>query len=276
MKVMRVVKYVIALKSSSRLKKFQQQEFSNGFSIWDAFNGVEEPVPDFVDLKSFEQGLGRPPLPGEFGYSVSHYLLCKNFVETGKIDELMLVAEDDARFSNKAESVISRVVRWTDWSKVGIVVLASPGLAAGERRFRSIPQKAAVMSILSRPVGWNGIYPFILGSFDGMAIGTGCYLISFQAAQKYVDLVEYGDKIAWVADHYNIWAKKAGVEVQLLRPGICSWEGESTIGGLDHDWTGYSENIDSQRKSLIRKIQENLFVRERLWRLKRSLQCVLK
>lgn len=267
-----MIRYVIALEGSARLEQFNSQKDAKKFKVWRAFNGYVEDTPDFVDPRGFEKILGRAPSPGEIGCSVSHYLLCMHFIENYPSEELMLVAEDDARFSTHAEKIIRRVIKFTDWNKVGIVVLSSPGLEAGERRFFSIPQKLAVMSILSKPVGWAGRYPYILGSFSGMALGTGCYLISKTAAQKYVKLVESGQKIYWAADFYNIWAKKSAIKVHLLRPGICSWEGESTIGGLDHSWTVNSSAANEKLPFAFKGIKGKLFVRERLKRLKRSFR----
>lgn len=267
-----MIKYVIALEGSERLKGFKRQKYASDFIVWPAFNGRLEVAPSYVDKLGMNASLGREASGGEIGCSVSHYELCKNFIQNHPGEEIMLVAEDDARFLPKIENTISRLVRLVNWDHTGIVVLANPGLQAGERNFSSVPQKGAALSLLSLPCGWAGRYPFLVGNFEGFALGTGLYLITQDAARRYVNLVENGTSISWVADHYHVWAKLAGIRMKIVRPGLCSWEGESTIGGIGHDWDDTASHKVHEGPKNISYYRELLSIKQRLNRFLKSVR----
>ncbi|MGV3102480.1 glycosyltransferase family 25 protein [Rothia sp. 32237D007AR] len=267
-----MIKYVIALDGSQRIDGFCKQPYAQDFHIWQAYNGYENPIPEFVNLAGLEKCLRRKPSLGEIGCSISHYLVCKNFVENHKDEDFLLVAEDDARFHPKTPLIINRSIKITDWKRTGIIVFSGSGLEHGIRKFTAPEQGMAAMSVKSLPVGWAGRYPFILGKFDGNALGAGLYLISRTAAEKLVDYVERESRLSWPSDHYHVWVKPLDIGIKIVRPGLCSWEGESTIGGQDHDWSSGVGLPEKEDEPFYKTFYRELFLKERFRRFMRSLK----
>lgn len=229
-------RYILALENSHRLEDFWKQSYGSLFEHFLAFDGNRTPIPSFVDMQEFRNVLGREPSLAEVGCSISHFLMCKKFTNDYENDSsILLVLEDDARLANDFEKIIHRVLNAFSGGEPKIILLAN-ALGAGERNINAPTQRLGSLSFLSRPVGWSGKFPYILGEVYPHATCAGAYLINKAAAARYVNYVESGNKIAWPADFYSHWTIPAGIHLQVLRPGVIDWFGDSTIGGADHDW----------------------------------------
>lgn len=230
-----ISKYVVALPDSNRLPGFLEQSAARDFEVFPAFDGRDGAVPTFVDLSAYASRIGRAPLGGEIGCAASHFLLMTQFAEAaGANEDLMLVAEDDARFYPDFESALFRIVR--RWRPISLALLAHPSENSPNRNFTGLSERSARISALSTPIALRGVHPVMLGATRGMLIGTGLYLISRRSCRQAIRYIRetHNGSISWHADAYDVWADPAGIRLDLARPNLAGWEGASQIGGEDH------------------------------------------
>lgn len=271
-------KLVLALRESERLKGFLKQSEVQDFEVFEAYDGRKEGIPDIIDISAYEEVLGRKPSLPEIGCSVSHYLICKKFAESaGNPEDLLLVAEDDARLAPNFYKIVNRVVKLVNWKRSSLVILSDPSLSAGERNINSTSQRIGTISLLSKVVA-IGRYPYILGDVHPTAVGAGTYLINRRATQDYINLVATkNNKISWPADFYLNWAEPAGIRVQVLRPGLASWEGKSTIGGEDHEWHLHNQRLSHYDQApILNRFHYKLAFRTRIKKIPGILKASQK
>lgn len=219
---------VIALPGSERLTGFMAQPGAESFEVFEAFDGRQGAVPPFFDVGAFESRYGVPARGGEIGCAASHYLAIEAFARgPGQDSDLLLVCEDDARWT----AVFWRTMRRIEAAPLRLtyVVLADGLGAPNGRSLYSLSEKHARLSLLVWPVGWCAGTFRRLGYVGGTVWGAGCYLINRACARRYVEWVGRSG-LSWKADDYDVWSNEVGVRILLVRPGLCSWEGETTIG----------------------------------------------
>lgn len=232
---------VIALEDSSRLEGFLTQSGGNEFSLFRAVdNRMGRHSADF-DVEEFERFYRRPPRPGEIGCTLSHVSVMRSFArEDGNSEDLMLVAEDDARFSSHLDAALDAILQGQ--KVTGLVVLGDPyGRAdARDRGVGSSSEHFVQLSALARPLRLaGGAPPFRIGRWAAGLTGAGLYLITREACRAvdgYLNAVG-GGKPWWVADYHGFYRDTLGCDVLFIRPNLASWEGQSSIQDDDHvEW----------------------------------------
>lgn len=259
---------VIALPGSDRLVGFQAQPGASSFEVFEAFDGRQGAVPPFFDVRAFEARYGVPARGGEIGCAASHYLALKAFARApGRDSDLLLVCEDDARWTSVFWRTLRRIERLP--GNLTYVLLSDVLGVPNGRALYSHSEKNGRLSLLAWPVGWCAGAPRRLGYVGGTVWGTGCYLISRACARRYVEHVGRSS-ISWKADDYRVWSRDVGVRILLLRPGLCSWDGETTIGSPAFAVVDDSSR-DGAREGLVQRVRSRLAVGTRARRLRESL-----
>lgn len=240
---------VIALADSTRINDFLAQPQAAGFTIFPAIDGRFDAstVEPYFDFQTARHRWGYEMPPSHAACAASHYLVIAEFAaQSGSSRDFLLVAEDDARFTPRFARVVERVVNSN--TPVELVVLAD-GFGEGERASFVGPSVASASLSWLASAFWVSGRMFRFGIYRGAVQGTGLYLVSRSAARKYVSFVEESGKLFWPADWFHYWAVGAKIETLLLRPGIATWEGESTLGhaaSLDL----YEQRTAGQKESL--------------------------
>lgn len=246
---------VISLPGSDRILGFKKEINKYKFNVFDAFDGRFEKIPEFYSREKYFELMGEYPSPGEIGCAVSHFLVMKEFAEQkGDDDDLILIAEDDARIAERYEWVIDYVAHNVDWRKTKLALLANQ-IGAGKRNHNSSVQKLAILRIRSRIIGWSRKYPFMLGNVIGHTNCAGLYLVSRGACQEYVSKIKSGEKIFYPADFFHLVFPDHWRSIKVVRPGIADFEGESTIGGDSHDWKNFRQGLRTDGMSTIERIR---------------------
>ena len=191
---------VIALRDSDRIDGFFTRPGSERFEVFDAFDGRAGQTHPMFDTATFVARNGAPPLPGELGCAVSHYLVLRDFVaRSRRAGDYLVVAEDDVRLTADFLPVLNNVLRRP--RELEMVLLTDswgtpPG--SGKSRQLDIPAISPHMSWISTPVG-PGFNPFRyrLARFRNTAWGAHLYLIRKDVAEKYVAYVEQRGVSLW-------------------------------------------------------------------------------
>lgn len=218
---------VIGLADSSRLAGFFGQEGGGTFDHHIAFDGRTSSGSEHFDRDAFRERTGRNPSGGEVGCAISHFEVLRYFAQQdGSEDDLVLVAEDDARLSPHTESVLSSLEQRGE--SFDILLLANPFDKLHGWSPRFIGYQLFQQSFKAKRIRVSLVRSFFYGRIYGVPYGTGLYLCSRRAARKYMTFVGDG-RISWVADDYLHWAKASAVDIQTLRPNLAGWYGESTI-----------------------------------------------
>lgn len=268
---------VISLDDSQRLTGFFEQPGSKRFEVFHAFDGRRDPNPDQFDHVAFLRRQHRQPSPGEVGCAMSHYLVQREFaISEGLEQDLLLVAEDDARLSRDTDQVLEQIQRYG--GIIDYAVLATPFDEAGRRELRSVGSKLAQLSLLARCVGPRGRrWKYRLGHVDGSVWGAGLYLVSRRAARAYIGLVNELGGLSWAADEYALWGPMADVDVKLLVPNLAGWEGSSTIREVsDIERNRERRALEATSGALSERLRRRIAVRTRLDYLRRVLSVSVR
>ncbi|OKL54553.1 hypothetical protein BSZ39_03605 [Bowdeniella nasicola] len=103
---------MISLQDSDRIDGFFTRPGSERFELFDAFDGRSGQTHPVFDIDGFIARNGTPPLPGELGCAVSHYLVLRDFVmRSERPDDYLVVAEDDIRLTADFVPVLDNVLR---------------------------------------------------------------------------------------------------------------------------------------------------------------------
>lgn len=265
---------VISLDGSDRIDGFLEQNSKYfDFSIHNAYDARSGGGDEFFDRGRAEEITGRPLLGGEIGCAISHLQVLREFAtEPGNDSDLMLVAEDDARLDPDARVVVDRALGRMQEIEYLILSESWGGKDMGSwiSLTRNPNARLGNMSLKILPLGpfWNPIAHRV-GHVSNEVWGTGLYLVSRRAAKKYISSTDILGRIYWIADDYGKWAKKAGVDIQVCRPGICSWEGETQI--KDRPMTN-SAAVE-KAPSLQTKLKSRIAASIRVERFKSSLRA---
>lgn len=227
-----VDRVVISLAGDPRREAFLARPDSRGFRVHDAFDGRDGRGHPLFDEAVFAHRYGRPPLGGEVGVSISHYLVLEQFAcAPGAEEDMILVAEDDAVPVADLDQVLRRALRGA--APVDVLLLGELGsLPHADRAHRpwwAASSLAVQLSWLARPAG-PADRPLSVrrGRWRGEAWGVGLYAMSRGAARRYVELVRR-HRIDWVADDFTRWGELADIDVQVVLPALATFEGPSTI-----------------------------------------------
>ena len=218
---MRITKYVLGLDGANRFDSFYSVGApAQGFVRYSAVDNRDNHVTDEeFDVEFFRSRWHRDPRPAEKGCMLSHVKMWRDFVASDA--DWALIAEDDVLLSPDAEAVVNAII--TKHPQVQLVNLCdSYANDAGKLN----PQVEYIrLSLLS---------PFVYGKYRmGKLYGvwplicTGLYLISRSGAELL--LKQFEDKgPGTVADDFRLY-QQWGVDVRLVQPGLCGWEGSSVI-----------------------------------------------
>lgn len=226
---------VIALPDSSRLEGFyaQSARIVSLFETFPACDGRVEggEVETAFNWEAFERRMGYRPPPTHAACTVSHVSVIEWFAgQDGEPDDVLLVAEDDARFAEGVDEVLEQIVSTA--TDVDIMVLADSYGDLGPFRMFSPPGQLFQLSALSprarSKVGTRYRFgPHIVGA----VWSTGFYLISRRAAQQVTRFVASCGGPHWRADSYDLWVAPAGLTLQAVQPSLATWaDVESTLG----------------------------------------------
>ncbi|MCG7423106.1 glycosyltransferase family 25 protein [Micrococcus porci] len=176
---------VIALADSTRLEGFLAQPLGRRFRPFEAVDARKGYGPEDFDAEGFEVRFGRPPLNGEVGCTLSHMSVLREFaVEDGAVTDVLVVAEDDARFSRFTSEVLNRLLETS--AVRGLVVLADPYGPVDMRGRLGAPtlEDKLQQSLLRRRLRpLAGAPRFAVGRWSRGLVGTGFYLVSRDAAK---------------------------------------------------------------------------------------------
>ncbi|WP_112234569.1 glycosyltransferase family 25 protein [Kocuria sp. BT304] len=220
---------VVSLADSDRRPGFFAQPLGEIFEVFDAFHGATQDWTPYFDAERFAGNYLRPPAPAEIGCAISHARVIRAFAaETGDDADLLLVAEDDARFTADLPCALRAV---TEGPLPHDVVVLTDGLsldpALHRRRFlTSISQLSLLSRTVSGPERRHRI-----GRFAGQGDCSGLYLMTRGGARKFDDYVRAlpEGKLQRVANVWPDLRDEGGVDVALVRPSLVRWSGGSTI-----------------------------------------------
>lgn len=251
--------------------------------MFDAIDNRSGSVTERFDVERFRDFFQRDPRPGEIGCTLSHMGVMRSFAEeTGADCDLLLVAEDDARFVDGFESVIAPLARHAP--STSLVVLADPYGPAG-RRDRSVGSKSehfVQVSLFARRFrcpAQGGVVT--MGRWSAGLTGTGLYLVTRSAARGIARSLdeEFGGRPWWAADYHGFYRDDLGIDVLVVRPNLADWEGESSIQDDGHvGWraahggeashVGLGVFLKEWRHRALRKARSTKF--DLLWRLRKT------
>ncbi|MDO5700987.1 MAG: glycosyltransferase family 25 protein [Bowdeniella nasicola] len=219
---------VLGLRDSPRLGGFFAQPGAQGFRHFEAYDAREGGGEEYFDRDRFTSHYGEPPLGGQVGCAISHHLILKEFANEPGVDtDLLLVAEDDARFLPGFERALDRITR--NAGPLDYVNLAEPFARTKAGLLHPYAEDAAMLSLTSRIIGWRGVEPIRMGPFSGRAWGAVCYLVSRAAARRITEVARSRGRLSWLADDFTQWAEPADIRVLLVRPDLVTYDGPSTI-----------------------------------------------
>lgn len=218
----------ISLAESSRRALFSGQPLATDFRFFDACDGRDPDVISKFDTSLFEKHWGSSPTPGQLGCTVSHFTIIRAFaLEDGRLDDWMLVAEDDVVFRPETDEVVNSVltsppardiVVYSDnWSRHERSDLhrqlgAESRLSLGARRVKTTTTR------------------YRIGRFSGAPWSAAFYSISRQGAREYVQFVAaQPSHRPWrLADDWAFILANAGIDIAVCRPSLVEFTGGST------------------------------------------------
>lgn len=217
---------VLSLSGSDRREGFFQANWGDlDFRVFEAVDTRDGSVPPAFNYSEFVRRYGHDPRPGEMGCAVSHYLILKEFAEEpGSPDDLILVAEDDARPVPEFSQLLQRVI--SKQYVTDLLLLSEPIFGSQKN------MKFYAMSLAAYRPGFGRR----AGHFIDKVAGTGLYLMTRHASRLFIEATERAGGVSWVADDYRTHHTRVpmvnpfdGMDIQVVRPGLADWEGETTI-----------------------------------------------
>ena len=225
---MRITKYVLGLDGANRFDSFYSVGApAKDFVPYSAVDNRDNHVTDKeFDVELFRRRWHREPTPAERGCMLSHVKMWRDFLATDT--DWALIAEDDILISPDAEAVVNAII--TKYPQAQLVNLCD-----------AYSFKAGTMNPRVEYIRLSLLSPFVYGKYRmGELYGltrlgcTGLYLISRSGAELLLKQLE-GKAPGTVADDYTLY-QQWGVDVRFVQPGLCSWEGSSTLleSGMSH------------------------------------------
>lgn len=234
---MTITKRVIALKRKNRLESFYSRKSARHFQVFWGADGFEEDLDNEFDTQRHSSHYNWEPRAGVVGAAISHARVICTFAKgEGDASDTLVVAEDDALISDFFDEVLAATfsIRHN-----GFVNFSH--LSAGERRpnFRSRTELERQISLLSRPIlAGKGLRKrlFRAGPYAGILWGAGLYSISRGAARTFMNYIEDENRVYWVADDFNLFWREMGIPSLVVKPGLCSFYGDSVINEADESF----------------------------------------
>ncbi|MCT1916087.1 glycosyltransferase family 25 protein [Kocuria rhizophila] len=220
---------VVSLPGSDRRRGFFAQPLAGVFEVAEAFHGATQDWTPYFDAARFAERYGRAPVAAEIGCAISHARVIRGFAaEAGADLDVLLVAEDDARFTED----FARVGRTLLQSRLAhdVVVLGDGWTrhrrTAVRRHLTGISQVSRLSRVLR---GRRRLYR--VGRFAGHGDCAGLYAITRRAARAFDNYIRSlpGEKLEHVADAWPAFRELCGWDVALTRPSLVTWSGGSTI-----------------------------------------------
>lgn len=262
---------VISLPGSERVDSFLGQPGAAGFVVHDGFDGRNGGGRNLFDLDAYSHRVGGEPTGGQIGCAISHASLVRSFANMpGNPNDWMLVAEDDARFTDDFEQVLESLCRIN--VDADLIVLADPWEIDTERPIRGPLSDGVGLSLLSRRVAKRLVGgSYRLGHFAGVAWGAGLYLITRRGSRKYRDYLDehFSGRPAFLADDYGL-LKSMGLDIMFLRPNLAYCGGPSTTSPGYQLGSGYRRDAEENG---FRRVRRLLALRSRLHNLRSVLRA---
>lgn len=219
---------VISLPGRSRLAGFFDQDGSDRFEVFRAVDGYAGEADSTFDYEKFTERTGWHGGPGEAGCAVSHYRLIEEFAHSDDVqDAYLLVMEDDARFHEDFVSVVNSIAR--DPRDLGIVVLGGPDGRLGSWPLTGYAETLGQVSLWGKWFRGTSGAVYRCGHIEGAAYSSAAVLYSRDAAQRICNFVERSGGVPWLADEFVDIARLAQVDLNVLRPPIIDFVGQSVI-----------------------------------------------
>lgn len=219
---------VIALDDSSRLDGFRACPGTRMFRVLTASDARRGEGGAEFDDATCRRLFGFDALAAEKAIAHSHHRALRDFaLAPGRPQDVLVVAEDDARPIDDVVPVLRRIVE--RGLVRGVVVLAHGRSEPGRIRISGIAERQVQLSALSAVVGRTGRHLYRVGHYSGVLWGAGLYAVTREAAQRHLDLVRRSRGIHWMADDWGYFSRAAGIDVRLLRPNLAGWAGHSTF-----------------------------------------------
>lgn len=263
---------VIALRHSPRLQDFLNQDGAEGFTVFDAVDGRRPSsfVNEHFDFETAERRWHYTMPSSHAACTLSHLSVIREFADAeGAPEDLLLIAEDDARFTSRARNVLARVE--ASARHIDLLILAD-GYGEGEDAMPLGPTGTSVAVSALAPWMWIKGKLFRYGTYSGIPQGAGLYLMSRNATRKYRAYVEAEGRPYWPADWFHFWALNSGIRPAFLMPGIATWEGESSLGHPT-SLSLYEEKTAAQRSTPVRRL--NFYARAMAIKIKRTIKATL-
>ena len=263
----KILKYVLGLDGANRFESFYSVGApAKDFVPYSAVDNRDDHITDEeFDVEVFRKRWHRDPKPAEKGCMLSHYHMWKDFLASDA--DWALLAEDDILISPDLQPVVERIIE--KYPHVQMVNLGD--IYASEAGKLNPQMDYPRLSLLS---------PFVYGKYRmGSAYsskplyGAALYLLSRSGAERLVEC--FGETVPGVvADDYPLY-RKWGVDVYLVQPGLCGWEGTSLIqtSGIRH-----LESLKSMQRGtgFLDRLRIALAPKKRIANAKNILEATLE
>ena len=224
----KILKYVLGIDDANRFDSFFSVGApAQGFQRYSAVDNRDNHITDEeFDVEVFRKRWHRDPSPAEKGCMLSHYHMWKDFLASDA--DWALIAEDDVLISPDLQPVVERIIE-----KYPHAQMVNLGDIYASEAGKLNPQvDYPRLSLFA---------PFVYGKYrignvysSKPLYGAALYLLSRSGAERLVERL--GERVPGnVADDYSLY-REWGVDVYLVQPGLCGWEGSSLIqtSGVRH------------------------------------------
>lgn len=267
---------VISLPGSNRRPGFLAQPLAGAFEVAEAFRGSTQDWGPYFDAGRFAERYGRPPLPGQIGCAVSHAQVIRQFaVESGEETDLLLVAEDDARFTVDFPLVLRALASAP--LPYDVVVLADGWGIHPRLHVRRMFMGMSQLSLLSRVIR-GGERSYRVGRLAGQGDCTGLYLFTRRGARLFDAFVRSlpDGKLDFVSDAWSLFRDEAGLDVAFLRPSLVTFAGVSSVRPPDVLAREAEEDAVAPPRTFRTRVSERVAVRSRLRASKLAVRATVE
>lgn len=212
-------KYLISLdKDQHRRELFFRQENTQDFEIFSAINTMNSELSDLnkaFNLTQFEQHYGRKVTKGEVGCTLSHLAVYQKIIEDEqiKLDDYVLICEDDALFNQDFQQNLERILAQNPSSD--LLLIGQSKIAQFDDMELEINYPTTFNFLLKKIE--NCIFS-ICYPYKNYFAGTVAYLIKKSAAKQFLDQVKQNQIAYWLADDFILFGDQFKLDIQIIRP----------------------------------------------------------